>query len=45
MKHSEKESQDLAKRTEGEWSFDRAFNPFNSLKIIAHLERWRSIKR
>lgn len=45
MKHSEKESQDLAKKTEGEWSFGRFFNPFNSLKVIAHLERWRSIER
>jgi len=45
MKHSEDASQDLAKKTAGEWSFGRNFNPFNSLKIIAHLERWSSIER
>ncbi|MEA3322739.1 MAG: radical SAM protein [Patescibacteria group bacterium] len=28
-----------------EWSFGRTLNPFNSLKVIAHLERWSHIKR
>jgi MoaA/NifB/PqqE/SkfB family radical SAM enzyme len=45
MKYSEEADQDLVKVITEEWSFDRAFNPFNSLKIIAHLERWRSIER
>jgi len=45
MKHLEKANQDSTNVATGEWSFDRIFNPFNSLKIIAHLERWSSIKR
>ena len=45
MKYAEEANQDLAKKTAGEWSFSKAFNPFNSLKIIAHLERWSSIER
>ncbi|MEI8343539.1 MAG: radical SAM protein [Candidatus Moraniibacteriota bacterium] len=45
MKYLEEANQNLAKATIGEWGFKRTFNPFNSLKIIAHLERWRFIKR
>lgn len=45
MKHSKDANQDLAKQTVGDWTFGRNFNPFNSLKIIAHLERWSSIER
>lgn len=26
-----------------EWKYDNAFNPFNSFKIMAHLERWSQI--
>ncbi len=45
MKSSEKTNQNLAKKTAGEWNADKAFNPFNSLKIMAHLDRWSFIKR
>jgi hypothetical protein len=45
MKYSEEVNQDSAKKTAGEWSLGKAFNPFNSLKLIAHLERWSFIER
>jgi len=45
MKYSEEVSQDLARKKAGEWSFGKVLNPFNSLKVMAHLDRWSFIKR
>lgn len=28
-----------------EWSFNKRWNPFNSYKLLAHVDRWRNIKR
>jgi sulfatase maturation enzyme AslB (radical SAM superfamily) len=28
-----------------EWNADKRWNPFNSYKLLAHVERWRHIKR
>lgn len=31
--------------TANEWSQNKRWNPFNSYKILAHVERWQNIKR
>jgi wyosine [tRNA(Phe)-imidazoG37] synthetase (radical SAM superfamily) len=40
-----KKEKEQIKAQSKEWAFGKNFNPFNSLKLLSHFERWRLIKK